>query len=327
MALVAVAVVIAATVIGTFAWQRDSVGTPGGEDAPAGEAPAVAQGNPPPAYVEFGKPGKWLAQGSSCWASGTAGACVDAASPSVVKGLPTVLVAPGSIGRIHLGFSADKIHLSIGGKAVPSTGTRTIAFRAKRPGIIEIFTNHGSDDASYYGRIAFAAGSGSAAAPIHWKRFSDSNLTFRYPGTWRLYTWGFYSSFTTPLVYLSTGKEHKPCTTHATKRFESTSCGPALEYLEPSGVFVTWSVVGMPTGSYKSFPGIRLDVGGQPARLEIGAPESACAHIGGSRSVAADIRTAAAHSWVEMNACLSGPDIGVGLAQVKAMLASTRWTR
>lgn len=152
-----VAAGIFAAVIGLFIWQRDPVSTPGGENAPAGKVPLLGRGNPPAAYIEFGRPGRWLAQGSSCWTSGGSTACADAAGPGLLKGSPTVVVSRGAVGRIHLGFTADHAQLSIGGKAVPVTGNRTITFTTRRSGIIEIFTGHGHDDASYYGRVAFAA--------------------------------------------------------------------------------------------------------------------------------------------------------------------------
>jgi hypothetical protein len=249
--------------------------------------------------------------------------CADAAAPGRLQGLPTVVVSRGAVGRIHLGFSADDAHISIGGKELPSTGSRTITFTASRAGIVEIFGKHGNNDASYYGRVAFA----SLATPsTRWKRFSDPTLSFRYPSTWRRYTWTFDSSFSTALVYLSTAKEHDPCVTHTTKESESIRCGAALDRLEPAGVLLTWTAWGFPGRNYRTFPGQHTRIGGRPARVQVGPPDPGCAHIGGETSVTAAVaRPNAGDNWIEMDACLRGPEPGAGLAEVKAMLASTQW--
>ena len=149
---VAVAAVIAVAAV--VYWQRDPVGVPSGANSPIGSVPHVSASGPPPAYIEFGSPGRWLARGTGCWTSGSSEACADYVDPPSRTDLPKLVVAPGAVGRIHLGFAATHAELSIGGKAVPSTGSRTITFSTSRVGIVELFCQHGSGDtATYYARI------------------------------------------------------------------------------------------------------------------------------------------------------------------------------
>ncbi len=131
----------------------DQVGTPSGPFPPTGPAPRVSKTGPPNAYIEFGRPGRWMSQGSYCWRTGNTEACADAVSPDQRPGLPTIAVKRGSVGRIHLGFEPSNAELSLGGRTIKISPGRTIGFTATRSGVLTILLNHGHDDAEYDARV------------------------------------------------------------------------------------------------------------------------------------------------------------------------------
>jgi hypothetical protein len=145
-------VVLAATGCGA-----GHVEAPHGANAPTGRAPHAVRGAPPAAYIEFGHPGRWMVQGSSCWTSGDSQRCVDTVPPGDLEGLPTLHVKRGSSGRVHLGFDPSSAQLSIGAHDVTAGTGRTVAFTALRDGIVVLFVDRGSDDVTYVARIVFRA--------------------------------------------------------------------------------------------------------------------------------------------------------------------------
>jgi hypothetical protein len=106
---------------------------------------------PPPSWIETQARSAWLAYGSYCWTT----TCVDMIPPSSRPGLPTFDVTRGKAIRVHLGFSAKSVSLSInttpiGAKLDP---TRRIAsWRATRGGILTVFAR-AAGDASYVVRL------------------------------------------------------------------------------------------------------------------------------------------------------------------------------
>lgn len=129
------------------------VGTPSGPSMPTGPAPRVVHGAPPAAYIEFGRPGRWMSQGSYCWMTGNSEACADGIPPDQRSDLPVLIVRRGTVGHIHLGFDPSSAELTIGGRTIKISPGRTIGFTATRSGVLTIFLNHGHDEAEYDARI------------------------------------------------------------------------------------------------------------------------------------------------------------------------------
>jgi hypothetical protein len=125
-----------------FAW-------PGRPTKPAPNPPA--EGAPPPAWIETQAKSAWLAWGSYCWKT----ACVDMIPPQSRPDLPTFEVKRGSVVRVHLGFAAKSVSVSVGNRAVTPKldTTKTIAsWSATRGGILTIFLRK-AGDASYVARL------------------------------------------------------------------------------------------------------------------------------------------------------------------------------
>ncbi len=152
-----VVVALAASACGANTVHED-VSTPHGANMPAAAAPVYeGRGRPPEAYIEFGAPGRWMEQGSSCWSNQTGPGsavtgCMDTIGPGEMH-LPTLHLAAGTVGHIHVGFVPTKAQLRVGAKSVPVTPGRDISFTANRSGIVELFLKHPDGDAVYYSRV------------------------------------------------------------------------------------------------------------------------------------------------------------------------------
>jgi hypothetical protein len=119
-------------------------------------APPKAPGGPPPAWIETASRSAWLAFGSYCWTSGGVGKCADMIAPQSRTDLPVVRVARGRTLRVHLGFPAKSVSVSVRGRVLParlSSNRRVVSWRAARAGILTVFVRPTSGDASYHARL------------------------------------------------------------------------------------------------------------------------------------------------------------------------------
>jgi hypothetical protein len=119
---------------------------------PATPPPAPPNdGAPPPAWIETQKTSAWLAYGSYCWKT----SCVDMIPPNSRPDLPTFSVKRGATVRVHLGFAAKSVSVSIGTKAIRARldrAKRIASWSATRGGIVTVFARTGGD-ASYVVRL------------------------------------------------------------------------------------------------------------------------------------------------------------------------------
>lgn len=167
-------------------------------------------------------------------------------------------------------------------------------------------------------QVAEAASCGEKAT-CH---YEDITLAFDYPATWRSATFLVVSSFSSDLVYLSTAALSDPCDRTA----NMTACVRlAATALESNGLLISWRARAWIGWTFDPTKGRALAVGGRQATLEVSALSDACRGIGGVREVVVTIPRPAAGNWMEMDACLAGPDPALAEAQVEAMLSTVRW--
>lgn len=126
----------------------------GRSEPPSQPPPRVAGAGPapPPAWVETVRGSRWLAFSSFCWSRGGKSRCTDFFPESMRTDVPRIRVEQGERVRLHLGFEAREVLLSMGGKRklyLRRTATRTIAWRVSGIGLI--------------GLLAYARGGGSAS--------------------------------------------------------------------------------------------------------------------------------------------------------------------
>jgi len=120
----------------------------------------------------------------------------------------------------------------------------------------------------------------------------------------------------TAIVFLSDQRMTSPC--------QDGGCSLPLRHLNRGAVLVWWTEWGFPDWSFdKDAKGQPFTVGGRRARLLIGP---GCHQIGGEVSMKAVVeRPQAPDNWYELDACIRGPGVDQAEAQVRALLASTRF--
>jgi hypothetical protein len=108
-------------------------------------------GTPPPAWIETQTKSAWLAYGGYCWKT----SCVDMLPPDSRPDLPTFGVASGRTVRVHLGFIAKSINVSIDTRRIRASldpAKRIVSWRALRGGILTV-SGRAAGDASYVARL------------------------------------------------------------------------------------------------------------------------------------------------------------------------------
>jgi hypothetical protein len=119
---------------------------------PASRPPRPPNGGaPPPAWIETQAKSAWLAYGTYCWNTG----CVDMIPPQSRPDLPIFGVTRGRTVRVHLGFAAKSISVSLDKTAIRAKldATRRIAsWSATRGGILTV-SARATGDASYVARL------------------------------------------------------------------------------------------------------------------------------------------------------------------------------
>jgi hypothetical protein len=114
---------------------------------PPGPPPTAGPGAPPPAWVELTKVSRWLAFSGYCWDS----VCVRPRAPSTRTDLPVIRVPAGRIVRIHFGFPARSIAVSVGSRVGSLPAGRLVSWRVARKGISVI-----SATAPGHGTVSYA---------------------------------------------------------------------------------------------------------------------------------------------------------------------------
>lgn len=171
--------------------------------------------------------------------------------------------------------------------------------------------------------------------------YRSHGLSFTYPVDWTAKKFeGFYSSFETPLVYLSNQDMSDPCKS----RPRSRVCHAyPIKSLDPGGVVLVWSTNGFPGWDFDQQPGHTITVDGRAAKI---TTRRDCGHLVADRSVSVIIPfdqvepTPAGVSgslvqrpslintsdnWYELDACLRDPGADHALAQVRKLLRSVRF--
>ena len=122
---------------------------PGRPSTPPPKPPGA--GAPPPAWIETQTRSSWLAYGSYCWKT----SCIDMLPPDSRPGLPAFSIVRGGTVRVHLGFSAKTISVTVDKRPVSARldGTRrVVTWKAARGGILTV-SARAAGDASYVTRL------------------------------------------------------------------------------------------------------------------------------------------------------------------------------
>lgn len=149
-------------------------------------------------------------------------------------------------------------------------------------------------------------------------KYSGPGLSFSYPAAWKASKPVLPAQLLhfQPLAYVSTQPVGAPCTTHGNE----TACGYPVKRLEPGGVLVMWQYpYALPGFTLRG--GAPLEVDAHPARRTTTKP-GFCRKIGADRTIDVMIQLVAHSSYVELTACLRGPNLAQAEKSVDAMLVS-----
>jgi len=166
-------------------------------------------------------------------------------------------------------------------------------------------------------------------APLSLVQDAAHGISFEHPSTWILWQPNDHNPINDgPLIYLTTEALLPECavapfaTPHPPDA-QGRACDWPLASIAPNGVLVTW----LTTRLLEPLPtaGESVAVNATHGRLEIERP-GGCAAIGADETlvILVPIGQPTPLSNIAMVACLHGPDLATGEAQVRAMLASTR---
>lgn len=134
------------------------------------------------------------------------------------------------------------------------------------------------------------------------------------------------SSFTFPIAYLGSQPLQQPCSVrHIPGGGKTIRCRAALNRLEPSGVYVAVTANGRPVFDEGSLPGRETTVAGIPAKVH--EYRTGCG-IGAERAVDLTIPLIRqpGNSY-EIHACIAGPNVPRGEAQVRELVHSIQLER
>jgi len=166
---------------------------------------------------------------------------------------------------------------------------------------------------------AVAASPSANATPVP-QRFTADGLDFTYPAAWQARVVLPNPSGNWTMVFVGSQVLPSECTTSAGG---VAACGSwPLVRLTADGTIVAWRFFGMP-GEVPPTGGTPTLVGARQARSTQGPADDGCAALGGDESIGVVVAHPPRwHGWLEVDACLAGPDQGPGEAALGAMLAS-----
>jgi hypothetical protein len=165
-----------------------------------------------------------------------------------------------------------------------------------------------------------ASSQATARAVTGSTHYVGSQFAFTYPAQWSHYEYSAESSFSSAIVFLSTGRLHDPCTRTAS----TTACGWPVDRLGIGGVLVEWSANAFPLWTLAAERGTSTTIAGRPAKVRTESP-GRCASLGAQVTVTAFIERALnSYNWYQMLACVNGPNEGVAERQLMSMLATVR---
>jgi len=154
------------------------------------------------------------------------------------------------------------------------------------------------------------------------KHYEGSELAFDYPGNWTAAEIFYPSSEVQSIVYLSTEQITDPCDHGA----NSMSCTRLpVSALGEDGVLISWWHWGLVGTKFNIAPNAPT-VGGRPSVVLNPDPTASCSGIGTERAMTVKVPIPNASSnWIEMTACIRGPNLDQTNASIDAMLASVEW--
>lgn len=178
--------------------------------------------------------------------------------------------------------------------------------------------------------IAIALTGGSAGdSGLARASFAGYGFAFRYPSGWEREDWCWLGTSVFPLLLLSTAQNPPPCQSNI--QFGSGTPLPPPQRVERNGVSVWWFASDHVRTPLR--PNATLD--GQPARITVrqeSTRRTQKSYVNCSTGTTQQFLTALIRGpssivkQIEVGAVICGPDFASGLADVRKMLDSVRFT-
>ena len=155
-----------------------------------------------------------------------------------------------------------------------------------------------------------------------------TGLTVRRPPGWHVYRpqGVMPAQFVYPIGSITSAPEHVTC--HRTTNGDATAfwCDPPRPKLRPDGVLIDWVWIDLERPECAACGGSPMTIDGWHAAWQVEAPD--CGGVGATQTI--DVRVFE-HRWVrvwlELRACIRGPDTARADATVRAIVRSLRFAR
>lgn len=176
--------------------------------------------------------------------------------------------------------------------------------------------------------VALLAGCASSRRGLATASFASYHLSFRYPARWHRFNCAASSGgagFSSSITYVSTLDAAPPCGVHG---------WPDTKQLGADGVIASWSLLGTPGVTVRSWRGQATSLGGRPAHVATipRGPtqpwrEFQCGTIGGQETMTAAVSQGSKSRLLIVIACLRGPNLAAGRASIRQMLHTIKFTK
>jgi hypothetical protein len=172
----------------------------------------------------------------------------------------------------------------------------------------------------------FESSSGGDTSPGHtdgWISYDKAPIRFEYPPDWQFEELSYFSTMSSPLVYLSNQPMRKLCF-HV--QGGGTTCRewPTRSLVE-GGVVLRWTANGLPAWHFSQVKGDRTTIDGHPAKITIGGSSGLCDRIGGTPMTVIVDRDAR-DNWYEMDACFQDSSSTDFQTEIQSLLSTVQIT-
>jgi hypothetical protein len=180
------------------------------------------------------------------------------------------------------------------------------------------------------GATVALTGAGGGDSGLTKASFPGYGFEFRYPSTWEREDWCWLGTSVFPLLLLTTAQNAPPCQPNVA--FGSGTPLPPPQRLGPNDVSAWWFASDQ---AGVLLARLNATLGGQPARITVrrqSTRRTQKSYVNCSSGATQQFLTALIHGpssnvkQIEVGAVLCGPDFASGLAAVRMMLDTLRFT-
>lgn len=153
-----------------------------------------------------------------------------------------------------------------------------------------------------------------------WNSYNKPPIRFEYPPDWHAEQLNYFSTTSSPLVYLSNQKMGKLCFHH---QGGGTTCRAwPMRVLPEGGVVLRWTANGKPGWHFSEVKGNETTIDGRRAKIAAGGSSSLCQPVGGTPMTVTVERPGITDNWYELDACFNDSSTTDFQAEIESMLGT-----